>query len=86
MENVMLEIIKTSPLLGFFLVFWYFQRQDYRDLINSTQEENYKREEKYQDTIDKNQSIISSLADNLNVVEDVKKDVEEIKNAINMRR
>lgn len=37
------------------------------------------RESKYQSTIEKNQSIIKELAENLNVVEDVKRDVEEIK-------
>lgn len=37
------------------------------------------REKNYQCTIERNQSIIQDLAKQLNVVEDVKKDVEEIK-------
>ncbi|WP_390622776.1 BhlA/UviB family holin-like peptide [Clostridium argentinense] len=33
--------------------------------------------------MDKNQSIIQDLATKLNVIEDVKKDVQDIKNKIN---
>ena len=40
------------------------------------------REKKYQTTIEKNQSIIQDLAIKLNVVEDVKKDVADIKEAL----
>ena len=48
-------------------------------LLKYVLEQNKTREEKYQKTIEKNQTIISKLADNFNVVEDVKRDVEEIK-------
>ncbi|WP_291581793.1 BhlA/UviB family holin-like peptide [Clostridium sp. UBA6640] len=34
-------------------------------------------------TIDKNQSIIQDLATKLKVIEDIKKDVQDIKNKIN---
>ena len=40
------------------------------------------REKKYQTTIDRNQSIIQDLAKQLNVVEVVKKDVEDIKESL----
>ncbi|WP_390622690.1 BhlA/UviB family holin-like peptide [Clostridium argentinense] len=41
------------------------------------------RENRLNATIDKNQSIIQDLATKLNVIEDVKKDVQDIKNKIN---
>lgn len=41
------------------------------------------RENRLNVTIDKNQSIIQDLATKLNVIEDVKKDVQDIKNKIN---
>lgn len=40
------------------------------------------RERKYQSTIDRNQSIIQDLAKQLHLVEDVKKDVEDIKESL----
>lgn len=43
---------------------------------------NSKREDKYQTTIDKNQTIIQDLANKFNVIEKVQKDVEDIKNKI----
>ncbi len=51
------------------LIFYILKNQEKRDL---RQEE---REKKYQD-------IISSLTDKLNLMEDVKKDVEELKKFI----
>ncbi|WP_291581402.1 BhlA/UviB family holin-like peptide [Clostridium sp. UBA6640] len=41
------------------------------------------RENRLNATIDKNQSIIQDLATKLNVIEDVKKDFQDIKNKIN---
>lgn len=48
-------------------------------LLFDTRKDNKERETKYQETIDKNQNIIRELATKLNVIEDVKKDVEDIK-------
>ncbi|ARC85215.1 hypothetical protein U732_3777 [Clostridium argentinense CDC 2741] len=48
-------------------------------VLKTTQE----RENRLNTTIDKNQSIIQDLAAKLNVIEDVKKDVQDIKNKIN---
>lgn len=48
-------------------------------VLKTTQE----RENRLNATIDKNQSIIQDLAAKLNVIEDVKKDVQDIKNKIN---
>lgn len=86
MENVFLELINISPVLGFMSVMWFYQRRDYNKLADETREDNKSREEKMQSTIDKNQDIIhknqeiiSELADKFDVVEDIKKDVAEIK-------
>ena len=48
-------------------------------LLFDTQKKNEKREEKYQETINKNQEIIIELTYKFNIMDDVKKDVEEIK-------
>ena len=45
-------------------------------LLWDTRKDSKQREEKYQDTIDK-------LADEINIVEEIKDDVEEIKNKLN---
>lgn len=48
-------------------------------LLFDTQKKNETREGKYQDTINKNQEIILELTNKFNIMDDVKKDVEEIK-------
>jgi len=78
-ENLFLQIGQQSPVLGLVLVFWYYQRKDYNEFINKVQEENNCREKNLQEVISKNQDIISDLTEKFDVVEDVKKDVEEIK-------
>ncbi|WP_431732576.1 BhlA/UviB family holin-like peptide [Clostridium carnis] len=47
-----------------------------------TRKESRLREEKLQNVISKNQEVISELATKFNVVEEIKEDVEEIKNKI----
>jgi hypothetical protein len=74
-ESLLAEIVKSSPILGMMIIFWYYQRKDYAGLVQKTQDENLKREEKYQSTIEK-------LTDKLSVVNDMKDDVEEIKDFI----
>ena len=72
MEEKILELASTQGIwavLTVALIFYILKNQEKRDL---RQEE---REEKYQD-------IISNLTDKLNLVEDVKKDVEEIKDYV----
>lgn len=69
MEN---EIIKLASSQGIWaalsvaLIFYVIKTQDKRDLRQEEREQSY-------------QKIISSLTDKLNIVEDVKKDVSEIK-------
>lgn len=72
MEEKILELASTQGIwavLTVALIFYILKNQEKRDL---RQEE---REEKYQE-------IISNLTDKLNLVEDVKKDVEEIKDYV----
>lgn len=72
MEEKILEIASTNGIwtvLTIFLLFYILKAQERRDL---RQEE---REFKYQD-------IISSLTEKFNLIEDVKKDVEDVKNYV----
>lgn len=51
-------------------------------LLLTTMKENKVREEKLYKTIDENQSVINKLADSLNVVKEIKEDLEEIKSGL----
>lgn len=82
METMFLDIFKLSPVVGIMVIMWYYQRKDYIKLVEDTRKDSQDRENKLQTTIEKNQDIISSLTDRFNVVDDVKKDVEEIKEYI----
>lgn len=86
METIFLDIFKVSPILGLVAIMWFYQRKDYTKLVEDTREDSKNREDKLQNTIDKNQEIIhknqeiiSELADKFDVVEDIQKDVAEIK-------
>lgn len=86
MEEMFLEVFKVSPMIGILLIMWYYQRKDYTKLAEDTRQDGVVREEKMQKTIDKNQDIInknqeiiSELANKFDVVEDIQKDVAEIK-------
>lgn len=63
------EVIKYFITQGAFAVLFMW-------LLIDTRKDSKQREEKYQLTIDK-------LADKINIVEDIKEDVEEIKNKLN---
>lgn len=72
MEERIIELASSQGIwtvLTVALIFYILKNQEKRDL---KQEE---REIKYQ-------SIISNLTDKFNLIEDVKKDVEELKNFI----
>ena len=47
---------------------------------------NQSREEKYQNTIENNQNVISNLTKNIDVVTEIKTDVEEIKEKLNVSK
>lgn len=48
-------------------------------LLIDTRKESKRREEKLQEIIDKNQEVISDLAENLEIVKTTQKDVADIK-------
>ena len=86
METIFLDIFKVSPILGLVAIMWFYQRKAYTKLVEDTRADSNNREERLQNTIDKNQEIIhknqeiiSELADKFDVVEDIQKDVAEIK-------
>lgn len=69
MENVILETAIGQGIwavLSIFLIFYILKAQEKRDKNQEEREKNY-------------QVIISQITDKLDIVEDVKKDVETIK-------
>lgn len=66
------ELLKTIVSQGSWAVLFVW-------LLIDTRKESKIREEKLQTVINKNQEVISELAEKFNVVEDIKEDVEEIK-------
>lgn len=83
METIFLDIFKVSPVLGLMAIMWFYQRKDYQLLVEDTRKDGKDREEKLQITINKNQDIISDLANKFNVVEEVKTKVDDIEMKIN---
>lgn len=80
METMFLDIFKASPIFGILAMMWYYQRKDYNKLVEDTRQESKEREDRLQNTIDKNQEIINeNQAIISELVDDVKKDVAEIK-------
>jgi esterase/lipase len=75
MENLFLEIAKASPILALMLLFWFYNRKDYKEFVDKVQNQNDKREQNYQD-------IIKTLTEKFSLVEVVKKDVEDIKECV----
>lgn len=76
------EVLKYAMSQGLWavlfvaLLFYVLKQQEKRDIKAD------EREKEYQSTISKNQGIIQELAENLNVVEEVKRDVEDIKSYV----
>ena len=71
MDQALVEIISNVSFGALFVyLFWY------------TLKRNEARESKYQEIIDENQKIISNLSDKLDVVEDIKEDLNEIKEIV----
>ncbi len=69
MEN---EILKTIVSQGAWAVLFVW-------LLIDTRKESKSREEKLQSIINKNQEVISELAEKFDVVEDIQSDVTDIK-------
>ncbi|CEK35776.1 bacteriocin UviB [[Clostridium] sordellii] len=73
MEKATIDLIVSQGI--FAILFLY--------LFADTRKESKKREEELQKIIDNNQKIIIETVNKLNVIEDVKEDVKDIKNKIN---
>ncbi|HCF37844.1 MAG TPA: hypothetical protein DER56_02025 [Thermosipho africanus] len=72
MEEKIIEMAATQgvwALLSIVLIFYIIKTQEKRDLRQEEREKNY-------------HNIISSLTDKLNLVEDIKEDVEQIKDSL----
>lgn len=69
------EIMKISVQYGIFCVLFCA-------LLKYVLDNNKIRENKLQETIFSNQNIIEKLTEKFNILEDVKKDIEEVKNVI----
>ncbi|MCY6356185.1 BhlA/UviB family holin-like peptide [Clostridium sp. ZS2-4] len=72
MENEVLNLASSQGIwaaLSVVLIFYILKAQEKRDKRQEEREQNY-------------QSIISKLTDKFNIVEDVKKDVEAIKDHV----
>ena len=82
MEGLFLDIFKVSPILGLVVIMWFYQRKDYTKLVEDTRQDSKEREEELKIIINKNQDIISDLAEKFDVVEDIQKDVTDIKNKL----
>lgn len=75
MELLESELVKVALSQGLWsaltvsLIFYILKNQEKRDVMQEQREKNY-------------QDIIEKLTDKFNIIEDVKKDVEEIKECI----
>nr|BAH29506.1 putative UviB [Clostridium botulinum] len=72
LENEILKLASSQGIwaaLSVVLIFYILKAQEKRDLKQEQREENY-------------QSIIKNLTDNLHLIEDVKKDVKEVKEVV----
>ena len=72
MENELFKVIINNGAWAVLFV-W---------LLIDTRKESKEREEKLQGIINKNQEVISELADKFDVVEDIQSDVTDIKNKL----
>ncbi|MCY6371229.1 BhlA/UviB family holin-like peptide [Clostridium ganghwense] len=75
MENELLKLASSQGIwaaLSVALIFYILKAQEKRDLKQEEREKNY-------------QAIIQKLTEKFNIVEDVKKDVEEIKTMVSCK-
>ena len=83
MEN---ELLNSAVSYGIFavlfcyLLFYVLKTQEKRD------EKSQLREEKYQGIICQNQIVLEELTQKLNIIEDVKGDIREIKSCLSRRK
>ena len=81
-SEILINLFKFSPVVGAFFVFWFYQRKDFKEFVEGVQQDNKKREQLLNETIQRNQEIISNLSLNNNRLEKIEKDIEDIKENI----
>ena len=74
-KDILNQIASNAPFAALFVWLLWDTRKEARE----SRAESKLREEKLHDTIDKNQTIINELAQKFNVVEDIKEDIDTIK-------
>lgn len=77
--NVAMTMILV--LIVYFIQRYFFQKQtkDYERFTNEVKAESKEREQELMKVIGKNQDVIINLSNKLDVVEDIRKDVNSIK-------
>jgi len=76
MEN---DILKEAISYGIFAMLFCYLLLYILKLQERRDEESQKREEKYQQIISENQTILTGLTNKFNIVDNIKEDVKEIK-------
>lgn len=71
MDDFIIKLISDASYAGLFVWLLYY-----------TMSNNSKREEKYQNTINKNQEIIAEMTKKLSIVDEIQSDVKEIKETL----
>lgn len=77
-----IDILKYALQYGPFAALFVWQLIENKRLVVNQNKDSKKREEKLYQTIKENQDVIMELTKNLDIVLDIKSDVEEIKKEI----
>lgn len=80
MEKATIDLIVSQ---GIFAILFIAQYWDHKKEARERELKSQEREDKLQVVISNNQEIIKETVNKLNVIEDIKEDVQEIKNKIN---
>lgn len=80
MEKTTMDLIISQ---GIFAILFIAQYWDHKKEARERELKSQEREEKLQEVISNNQTIIQETVKKLDVIKDVKEDVEEIKNKLN---
>lgn len=80
MEKTTMDLIISQ---GIFAILFIAQYWDNKKEARERELKSQEREEKLQEVISNNQTIIQETVKKLDVIKDVKEDVEEIKNKLN---
>ena len=80
MDKATIDLIVSQ---GIFAILFIAQYLDHKKETRERELKSQEREEKLQEIISNNQKIIIETVNKLNVIEDIKEDVQEIKTKIN---